>query len=152
MFLGVGLKFRVTNGLRGSKLDTFTSYKCQELYMLEKNLVTGDLLVRQSLEKPAKYECFLHLIKSGRMPSLSKSALNQIKVRYRQLLCFQSRLSIDYMSQSNLGNVVVTFGAFLVAQGMTVERKPNQIPLCVAFLDPQIETVQWLVCSFAHIS
>ena len=62
MFLEVGVKFRVINGLRGRKLYTSISSKYQELYMLEKNLVIGNLLVRQSLEKPANFESILPLI------------------------------------------------------------------------------------------
>lgn len=67
----VGAQMWVINGFRGSKLSPFRSSKSQDLYMLEKTPVTGYLLKRQSLEKPANYEYFLHLIKSDNIPSLS---------------------------------------------------------------------------------
>ena len=50
--------FRVINSLQGPKFYTSRSFKYQELYVLENNLVI-DLLVRESLEKPANYEFLL---------------------------------------------------------------------------------------------
>lgn len=58
---GMRFIFRVTNSLQGPKFYTSRSFKYQELYVLENNLVI-DLLVRESLEKPANYEFLLLLV------------------------------------------------------------------------------------------